>query len=157
RWSECRRSPGSDARGTSANVAVARIIRLYLRPSNSGALVEGASFMKHPSSLEQLTELFRRSGARDPEGWANSEINEGINQLGRFLFLRQAWKQIVADGNEAWINSAVARAQKEPNGVGAGIGIALQRALSAGATREDLTEIVRGMQWQLLSDLCYLL
>ncbi len=38
----------------------------------------------------ELTELFARLGARDPEKWARSQIKEGIPQLARFLFLRQA-------------------------------------------------------------------
>jgi len=39
---------------------------------------------------EQLTALFQKLGARHPEGWARSQIKEGIPQLARFLFLRQA-------------------------------------------------------------------
>jgi len=40
----------------------------------------------------KLTELFKKLGAEDPESWANSQVEEGINQLGRYLFLRQAWR-----------------------------------------------------------------
>ena len=38
----------------------------------------------------ELTELFRKLGARDPSAWARSQTSEKIPQLARFLFLRQA-------------------------------------------------------------------
>jgi hypothetical protein len=38
---------------------------------------------------DELTALFKKVGARKPEGWARSQIEEGIPQLARFLFLRQ--------------------------------------------------------------------
>ena len=42
------------------------------------------------SELDELTRLFARLGAPDPQGWASSQPNEGILQLARYLFLRQA-------------------------------------------------------------------
>lgn len=36
----------------------------------------------------ELTERLRLAGARDPRGWALSEVGEDIAQLTRFLFLR---------------------------------------------------------------------
>lgn len=38
--------------------------------------------------LKSLTEIFRQAGAKDPESWASSQIEEGINQLARFSFLK---------------------------------------------------------------------
>ena len=43
---------------------------------------------------KELTEIFRKLGAEDPEDWARSQIREGIPQLARFLFLREAWRSI---------------------------------------------------------------
>ena len=43
---------------------------------------------------QELTELFRKLGAPHPEGWAHSQITEGILQLPRYLFLREAWRRI---------------------------------------------------------------
>ena len=40
--------------------------------------------------IDSLTERFRALGAQEPREWASSQISEGIPQLGRFLFLRQA-------------------------------------------------------------------
>jgi hypothetical protein len=45
---------------------------------------------------DELTALFKKVGARKPEGWARSQIEEGIPQLARFLFLRQAWHRLCA-------------------------------------------------------------
>src|SRR6478736_3386328 len=39
---------------------------------------------------KKLSALFRTLGARDPGAWAQSQIEEGVPQLARFLFLRQS-------------------------------------------------------------------
>ncbi|MCP4385018.1 MAG: hypothetical protein GY798_27005 [Hyphomicrobiales bacterium] len=51
-------------------------------------------------SLDELSAIFKALGADDPEGWAGSEIRENIPQLARFLFLRQAWDRIFAEGRD---------------------------------------------------------
>lgn len=107
--------------------------------------------------LAKLTSLFRKLGARDPESWARSELDEGIPQLARFLFLRQAWRKVISEDDGVWISNEITRAKKRSDGPGAGAGLALQRLLAAGANPQDLTELVRVMQWQMLSRLCYLL
>lgn len=106
---------------------------------------------------EELTGLFRKLGARDPEAWAESEIAEGIPQLERFLFLRQAWRAVVREGDTAWIRASVQRSQSRPREPYSGVGHALKRLLDVGATPEDVTEVVRGMQAELLFKFCYLL
>ena len=106
--------------------------------------------------LEKLTSIFAKLGADDPESWARSQIDEGIPQLARFLFLRQAWKLIIDEDDEKWIDIYRAPAAK-PNEPGAGIGPALNRLLSSGANKKDITEVVRVMQWELLFCFCYLL
>ena len=106
---------------------------------------------------QQLTELFRKLGASDPEGWARSQIRQGIPQLPRFLFLRQAWREVVSPDNRSWIAEWLQRATQSPNSPGAGIGPALTRLLAAGAREDDLTTVVRVMQWWLLAGLCVLL
>ena len=106
---------------------------------------------------QQLTELFRKLGASDPEGWARSQIRQGIPQLPRFLFLRQAWREVVSPDNRSWIAEWLRRATQSPNSPGAGIGPALTRLLAAGAREDDLTTVVRVMQWWLLAGLCVLL
>ena len=113
--------------------------------------------MDIPRDLDGLTALFTKLGAREAEIWARSQIDEGIPQLQRFLFLRQAWQSVVRDGDTSWIEGAVRHAQRNADSPYAAVGQALQRCLDAGASARDLTDIVRGMQAELLFGFCYLL
>ena len=45
--------------------------------------------MDIPANIGKLTALFQKFGAPDPESWAASQVEEGIPQLQRFLFLRR--------------------------------------------------------------------
>lgn len=108
-------------------------------------------------NAESLTELFRQLGAADPELWARSQINEGIPQLARFLFLRQAWSRIVSDSDPSWIGAYMRSADARPNDPYAGVGHGLRALLSKGATPHEITSVVRGMQAELLFGLCYML
>jgi hypothetical protein len=108
-------------------------------------------------SLEQLESLLRLAGAPHAEGWARSEYNEDIPQLARFLFLRQAWARIVAEGDTNWIDREIAASRTGPTDPGSGMGVACERLLTAGGSREDISEVARHAQWQLLHSLCYLL
>lgn len=110
-----------------------------------------------PETVPALAALFEKLGARDPRGWAESQLTEGIPQLHRFLFLREAWRLIVDEGDTGWIDRQMEHAQKHPGAPYSGIGAALRRALAAGASREDLAAIARGMQAEFLFGLCYLL
>jgi hypothetical protein len=101
-----------------------------------------------------LTEIFEQIGAPDPEAWARSQEDEGIPQLARFLFLRQAWKQVIPKDDLTWIDAELQTPAGSP---GAAAAPALSRLLSLGADKQDIATIVRTMQWQLLFRLCYLL
>jgi hypothetical protein len=113
--------------------------------------------VKIPDTLQELTELFRQLGAPNPEGWARSQLKEGIPQLQRYLWLRQAWKRIVPDDSYDWMDAEIQSARAKPNAPYAGVGLALERCLNQGIEKEDLNEIVRGKQAQLLFGICYLL
>jgi hypothetical protein len=113
--------------------------------------------MKIPSDLNELTALFEKLGAKRPELWARSQVEEGINQLQRFLFLRQAWSLILREDNTDWVQGEIARAQRRPDGPYAGVGHALRRCVEKGVSIQDLTDIVRGKQAELLHYFCYLL
>lgn len=110
-----------------------------------------------PKDERNLAELFRELGARDPEGWASSQTSEGINQLHRFLFLRQAWERVASESDDGWIDKQLAQSKKDPRQPFAGIGHSIARMLAAGVSREDIVDLARGMQAQLLFDICYLL
>jgi hypothetical protein len=105
-------------------------------------------------SLEELTNIFRESGAPEAELWAGSQFREGIQQLARFSFLKAAWRSVVDEDEPGWIEEELAYYRKDPNGVGAGAGRALSRLLETGVQRQDITELVRTMQWQTLFYVC---
>lgn len=107
--------------------------------------------------LDRLVEAFRAWGVSDPESWARSQVEEGIDQYGRLVFLRGAWQCVHREGEDAWIDAITEAARKRPDEPGAGAGHALERLLAAGADRQDLAELVRVMQWELLHGLMYLL
>jgi hypothetical protein len=106
---------------------------------------------------KKLAALFRKLGARDPDDWARSQLEEDIPQLARFLFLRQAWRAVLDEADATWITAAIARADSRPDEPYAGVGHALRKLRSRGATDEELTDLVRGMQAELLFQFCYLL
>jgi hypothetical protein len=108
-----------------------------------------------PTKFSRLLRLFEIAGAPNPRGWAQSEANENIPQLSRFLFLRQAWRSVIADNDVSWIDHEIEHARRRPGEPGTGLGPALERLLSCGCRREDLTEIARTVQWQLLHAICY--
>ncbi|MDM4771903.1 hypothetical protein [Solimonas sp. SE-A11] len=105
----------------------------------------------------ELTERLRRLGCPDPEGWARSQMEEGIPQLARYVFLRQAWKRILGENDHGWIENVLQNLQRSPDAPYAGQGHALKRLRELGARDEDLTDLVRGAQAELLFDFCYLL
>lgn len=107
--------------------------------------------------LEELTALFTKLGASNPEQWARSQLDEGIPQTERFLFLKQAWSQIVPENDASWIENSIAAAARDPGGPFSDIGHALKSLTAKGATGEELTALARGMQAALLFGLCYLL
>ncbi len=117
--------------------------------------------MREPSIQEkeqivELTKLFQKLGADEPESWAKSEVMENIPQLARYLFLRSAWENVVPEEDDGWIDEQIERSARKPNAPCSGIGTALQRILDLGANREDIVDIVRGMQYQTLFGMCYL-
>ena len=109
------------------------------------------------SELDELINLFRKLGAREPEEWASSQLLEGINQLCRFLFLRQAWREVVPEADHSWIQAQINYSTQNPGEPCSGVGQALKNLLAKGADPQDITDVVRVMQYNLLFRLCYLL
>jgi len=111
--------------------------------------------MSKEKEIQQLTAHFRLLGAFDPESWARSQVEEGIPQYARLVFLRQAWQGVIADGDASWIEPEIQESERHPRQPGAGIGPALKRMLAAGVSREDIVEVIRVMQWKVLARIAY--
>ncbi len=106
--------------------------------------------------LKWLMERFRAAGIASAEAAAESEIEEDIPQLARLLFLRGAWKSVISDDDVSWIEE-YRRPPKDPDAPLAGLSGALNRLLAAGADPHDIAEVVRGMQYEVLFSMCYLI
>ena len=109
------------------------------------------------TELEHLTQTFSKLGVKNPEIWARSQVEDGIPQLARLVFLRQAWKLVLGEANTEWIDRLRSGAARQPREPGAAIGPALDRLVALGASPDDLTTVVRVMQWELLFAFCQLL
>lgn len=107
--------------------------------------------------LDAFTALFARLGAPHPEGWASSQLNEGLPQLASFLFLRQAWRHVLPEGDRTWIDRSIRSATDDPDAPFSGEGHALAALRARGATDKELTDLVRNAQAELLSSFCALL
>ena len=104
---------------------------------------------------KELTQIFTDLGADDPESWATSEVEEGIPQLARFLFLKGCWDNIITDGDNTWIDRIISDTPEESNEPYSGTAHALRRLIASGANRDDISEVVRGIQAELLFKFCY--
>jgi hypothetical protein len=113
--------------------------------------------MPIPASKEELTALFRQLGARNPEQWAASQVDEGIPQLLRFLFLKGAWGNIPEEGDSTWIAREIESAKRNPSEPYAGLGRALQECKDKGVPDSALVEISRCLQAQMLFSIGYLM
>ncbi|MDG1416784.1 MAG: hypothetical protein P8P99_03165 [Maricaulis sp.] len=105
--------------------------------------------MKRPTTIDELVQAFKKIDIPDPEGWANSELKEGINQLGRASVLKAIWAGIVDERDKDW--SPAAYDTGNPNDMSA----SLKRILDAGVDPADLKMVVRGYQYQTAFDICY--
>lgn len=110
-----------------------------------------------PSDRDSLARRLAASGAPAPDAWARSQAAEGIPQLTRFLFLREAWRAVVDDSDRTWIEARIQEATARPDAPFSGIGTALAGLTAKGATPDELTELVRASQAQLLFAVCRLL
>lgn len=113
--------------------------------------------MPIPKSKKALAALFEKLGARDPEGWVTSEVTEGVPQLLRYLFLREAWRYVQAEDDHSWIEQEIDSSRARADEPYAALGLALARCRDAGASEQDLTDIARCLQARAIFSICYLL
>lgn len=108
-------------------------------------------------SLNQLVSCFKKLGEAEPEEVAASQIEEGIPHLHRLLFLKKAWERVVSEDDTNWPERTAAFDDATSMAPFAGISHALTSMLEKGVASDEIIDLVRGVQAQLLFDLCYLL
>ena len=80
---------------------------------------------------QQIAAALHGLGCDDPQGWAESEVSEGIPQLARYRFLRSVWPETI-DVWEDGISSLPAA----------------RRAIDSGADRQDITRLARAVAYE---------
>jgi len=103
-------------------------------------------------AYELLVERFRLAGAPDPESWASSETRENLAQLARYCFLKRLWPRIIDPWRDEpdWFEHYVTNAEKSPHGAFADAGLALQRLLGLGASRQDVGRVARAVAYAVV-------
>ncbi len=94
--------------------------------------------------MHALEAVFTALGAREPARWARAHVEDGLDQIGRFVFLRALWGRVVHDGR---FLDKLRKERGEHTAL-------VERLLLAGVDEADLVGLVRAMQVRLLVDLC---
>jgi hypothetical protein len=107
-------------------------------------------------SKAELLALFKRVGVEDPEGWADSEIQEDFAQLARAILLRRLWPEVIDRFATAlsWIDSAISGREGD-DALFTDARAALSAALAAGVSKEDLGKIGRLVAFVTVADTLY--
>lgn len=129
------------------------MMRRRLRITREGGNSDGRSQPAYP--YRELLHRFRTLGARDPEDWAKSEVDENIAQLARFCFLRSVWRDAIVARTTSgtWIDRSIAMSERRPDIPFGDAGPALKRLLDAGATRADLQRVARLIAYEAAFEL----
>jgi hypothetical protein len=104
--------------------------------------------------LETLTEIFRQAGASDPEQWAISQIEEGINQLGRFSFLKSITTEWLKENALDWVDNQIAFSYSNPCDPCSQLPKALKEMLEKNVSREAIVDLIRVIQYNALHHVC---
>lgn len=106
--------------------------------------------------IKKLTKIFEELGADNPEGWANSQITEGINQLGRYVILSEMWKCVIDKHDTAWIDEALKHANSTSHW-NYKKGKLLKNMLEKGVSKQEIIDLVRDEQYGVLFDTAYIM
>jgi hypothetical protein len=117
------------------------------KQATTAAYATTSSASPTAARVEALTGVFTALGAREPERWAQAHVEHGLDQIGRFVFLRALWTRVVEDGR------FLDRLRRDPGP----IRDVVQELLLAGVPEHQLVTLVRAMQVQLLVDVAQIL
>lgn len=105
-----------------------------------------------PEQLAALTKQMQQVGIPDPEAAAKQELETGSPILATMSFMTWLTGEMVKPDDEKWIDRAVKNPDDHPV-----LGPALKRLVKAGASRADLIDVVRVMQFKIVDHICYML
>jgi hypothetical protein len=108
-----------------------------------------------------MKKVFERLGHDAETAECYAEQDDAEEMVVRSAFLHMLWALVIredkhVDGEPAWIEEWLRGARKRgepPKGVAA----ALQRMLDKGVDPEDLTDVVRAMQWEIIDNVAQLI
>lgn len=83
-----------------------------------------------------LQERFAELGADEPQGWALSQMTEGIPQMARYLILRRLWSEAINQWEEPSAINAIP---------------ATHRLLASGADRSDIAKVARAVAFESIT------
>lgn len=106
------------------------------------------------NDLKNLTEVFRQAGAKDPESWASSQIEEGINQLGRFSFLKTITSEWLKEDDIEWVDNQIEHDFSQPGDPFSQLPKALKEMVDKNVNRETILSLIRVIQYNTLFHVC---
>ena len=95
--------------------------------------------------MQALAKVFAALGARDAERWARTHVDDGSDELGRFVLLRAMWLRALEPGR------LLASARRDRTAAPA-----IERLMKT-ASLADLDALVRYAQRTSLDDVCRVL
>ena len=104
--------------------------------------------------LESLTDVFRQAGATNPDMWASSQIEEGINQLGRFSFLKTITSEWLKENDLSWVDNQIEFNYTRPGEPCSQLPKALKERLGKNVSRETIIDLIRVIQFNTLFHVC---
>ena len=109
---------------------------------------------RRKNELETLTEIFRQAGAPRPETWAESQINEGINQLARFSFLKNITSEWLKENEYGWIDKMINGLDAASDVPCSQFGTAVKEMLEKNVSKEAIVDLIRVVQFETLYHVC---
>ena len=103
-------------------------------------------------AVTALAKKMRQLGLPDPTAAARRELETGEPILATHSFLTWLTGEMVSPGDHGWIDRALANPGSFP-----ALTPVLGRVLAAGVSRDDLTALVRVMQFRMCDHVCLML
>ena len=99
---------------------------------------------------QNLINKFKALNVDDPEAWAESQIEEGINQLSRAKALSMMWRGVLKEGDVKKLRtiSKISPNPDEPFGL---YGYILNKILDSGISEQEMLYFIRCNQVEMIS------